>query len=368
MPNWKEITKSEEYRILTPQDRATVKAAFFTNHIDPLIEQDPELKKMGRDAVFQDWMRTPDDTGEGLVQSALSSAGRGAASIVPGAVGGAGYVLNDPSLISAGEQIEQSINQMLPVNPIYEDTWTMKIAGAMGQGVGIMGTGMGTGAIAKSLGTVNMAQKAASGLLLTTGGLAGAREHGQIADQLGLTGAERAAYIAAGAGKEIASELLPFGTSIETGVTQVFKGVPKRALSPVSAVLTESVEEGASQVMSNVATRMVAPEGMKAPGMKAPGILDNVGESMVLGAAGGVSFATVNALTTGEPSTKTPAKQTEDINLMFNKLGKLLRPEQERQPINVERDGTFYHRNADGAWGEFREGTDTPFVALNLLS
>lgn len=362
MPNWKEITTSEEYRALTPEDRATVKAAFFTNHIDPLIEQDPELKKMGRDAVFQDWMRTPDDTGEGLVQSALSSAGRGAASIVPGAVGGAGYVLNNPSLISAGEQIEQSINQMLPVNPIYEDTWTVKIAGAVGQGVGIMGTGLGTGAIAKGLGAVTMAQKAASGVLLTTGGLAGAREHGRIADQLGLTGAERAAYIAAGAGKEIASELMPFGTSIETGVTQVFKGVTKQALTPASAILSEAVEGGASQVMGNIATRAVTPEGMQAPG-----VFEGLGEAMVLEGAGGVTFAAANALTTGEPSTKAPAKQTEDINLMFDKLGKLLRPEQERQPVNVERDGTTYHRNADGAWGEFREGTDTPFVPLNPL-
>lgn len=363
--SWKDITTSEGYNKLPPEGKQQIKTYFFEKRIAPSLAKVEALNKFSRDDIFQVWMNTPDDSGQGAFTSGVSAVGRGVLSPLSGITGGLGYILDSEDLITAGEDIDASINEMLPMNPVLQDTMGMKILGAAGQAISVIGTGGVGGVTGKVLGGVNAINRGAKVAVLASGGIQGAREGGQVAEQYGMEGGARAASILTGAGKEILTEMLPFGTSVETGVTQIFKGVPrlsKANLMPITPIVSEGLEESSAQVIQNAATKVLAPEGVKTPGL-----FEGAGEAGVLGMAGGVTFAGANKLM----GRKAVEVEEDEPQLQRNPDGSLVRavtpPKEPLPPVNTVLNGKPYHRDVNGAWNAVEPPQTEGASPLRLL-
>lgn len=239
----------------------------------------------------------------GYGQSLLSAAGRGFASVVPGVVGGVGYLTGSEGLVQRAEDIEQSIAEALPINPDFEDDFAMKAASTVGQVGSILATGGAAGVAGKALQGVRLAGQAARAVPYATGILQGVRGGGQEAEQYGMEGAAAYGRALAGGAIEGLVERLPFGMLTETAAARRLLG---EAVTPAgsavreiaSGIGTEATEEGLAQIGGNVATMGLAPAGVETPGL-----LEGVGEAAALGAVGGAAFGGVNALVRGRPQT-----------------------------------------------------------------
>lgn len=362
---WKDISTSEDFQSLTPEDQSQVKSHYFEKVIAPRIERVPAMKEAGRDAVYHEWMNRPDDSGQSKISSAASSFGRGAVSVVPNTVGGLGYLLNSEEMIGAGQDIDQSINSVLPINPVHADTFAIKAANAVGQAAGVMATGVG--------GMAALGEGMASKAILSTAGMAGAREGGQLADQYGMEGLNRAAMIGLGGALEVGTEMIPFGTAVELGVARQLFKVPADALQKASrkastAIVSEGAEEWTAQTGQNLAVKALAPEGSNTPG-----VFQGSGEAGLLGIVGGTTFAGANTLAGKLAGPQPEAEAVAGIpatepQLNYDNKGKLMDPLKpyQAQPINVDRDGVLYHRNAGGAWGLVPENP-TPGEPIRFL-
>jgi hypothetical protein len=336
---WRDITTTEQYQSLLPEQQTEQKRAYFRERVLPTIRTEPRLNVLTDDVLERVWLERPDDSGQDYFTSMLSSAGRGAASVVPGAVGGLGYLTGSETLKQAGEDIESGIEEFLPMNPVYEDTTGAKVTGAIGQAVGFFGTGGVGGLTGKALGGVRAAGKllsaaeeasvlakaaSAAGKALSAaekaqvlkgaavakatklgaetaglgaGILGGVREGGQTAEQYGLEGT--AAYLRALAGGAIegASEKLLFGLGTETAAVRKLLGetLEKGAGGFAKDTLTEGAEEVAAQLGGNIATNVAL--GATGSEVEGPGLTEGLGEAFALGAVGGATFGTINALT-----------------------------------------------------------------------
>ena len=252
----------------------------------------------------------PQDSGQGYVSSLASSAARGAARIAADIPGGLGYLTGSDTLVQAGEDIEASINEALPVNPIYADDFAMKAANAIGQGVSMIGTAGIGGVAGKALGAVRTGAEVAS---LGTAFLGGARGGGQEADQYGLEGLNAYTRILGGGAIELATEKFLFGQGDELrGVRTVLQdtveggsrpfsllggAVDNLGLPPIfSGALTEGGEEFASGVLGNALTAALAPSGVQTPGIFQGGL-----ENFSLGAVAGGTIGGLNQLAGPEP-------------------------------------------------------------------
>lgn len=239
----------------------------------------------------------------GYGQSLLSAAGRGFASVVPGVVGGVGYLTGSEGLVQTAEDIEQSIAEALPINPAFEDDFAMKAASTVGQVGSILATGGAAGVAGKALQGVRLAGQAAQAIPYATGVLQGIRGGGQEAEQYGMEGAAAYGRALAGGAIEGLVERLPFGMLTETAAARRLLG---EAVTPAGSAVreiaggigTEATEEGLAQIGGNVATMGLAPTGVETPGL-----LEGVGEAAALGAVGGAAFGGVNALVRGRPQT-----------------------------------------------------------------
>ena len=242
----------------------------------------------------------PPDSGQGRASSFASSVGRGAASIVPGVIGGAGYLTGSEGLVEAADTIEAGINRALPVNPAYEDEFLMKAGQALGQVVPMIGTGGAAGAVGKSMALARGLEAGAAAakgtqlagrVMLGSGMLQGTRGGGQAAEQYGMEGG--AAYARALLGGAIegatekylfgmGSELSPIGRMLGSGATP--------GATILRAAGTEGVEEGVAEIGGNLATTALAPSGTQTPGLFA-----NAGEATALGAIAGGALGGFNA-------------------------------------------------------------------------
>jgi hypothetical protein len=354
---WSDITKEKTFQNLPPSAKAQLKAEYFENHIAPGINDGPV--KLDKQRMFQEWMSRPDDSGQSYGTSALSSVGRGVASIVPNVVGGVGYLTGSDDLVAAGDSIEQGINSALPINPIYEQTWGMKAFNAGGQAVGMLLTGGGTGLTTKAIAGLRSAQKVSQGVMLGQGFLAGARGGGQSADAMGLEGGDRWARAAIGGSIEFATERYLFGLGSETAAINRALGAPITETAGrtfIKAVGTEGVEEGVARLGNNLTDIAMAP-----PGVQASGPFTGVFEDTTLGAVGGGVFGGANVLTRG-PQQKPPGAPAPVAgNPATTPEGTLA-----VQPVQAIRlrasDGKIYHRDENGAWSE----TGVPPVALGM--
>jgi hypothetical protein len=237
-----------------------------------------------------------EDTGQSRFSSAMSNLGRGALSIIPGAIGGLGYLAEPvigPGLKEVGEDIEQDIEKMLPVNPAYQGEFTQKGFNAAGQALSMLATGGVVGALGKGAAVargLGAAEAAAAGTqlagrtLLGSGFLSGAREGGQEAERYGMEGLSAYSRALLGGAIEGLTEKYTFGLGTELSPVKKFLGdtLEKGAGGLVKAIGTESGEEALAQVGGNIATKLLAPAGVETPG-----ITEGVGEAAALGGVGG---------------------------------------------------------------------------------
>jgi hypothetical protein len=244
----------------------------------------------------------------GRLGSFASSVGRGALSVVPGTIGGVGYLTGSDTLTEAADTIEGGINRMLPVNPAYQEDLSMKIGSALGQAGGMLFTGGATGAAGKALALsrgIEAAQAAAKGtrlaqnVLTGTGVLQGTRGGGQAAEQYGMQGGTAYARALLGGAIEGLSERALFGMGTELAPVKKFLGdaAEKGVGGIVKAAGTEAGEEAAAQIGGNVATSVLAPYGVKTPGA-----FEGVGEAALLGGVAGGALGGVNALMQPSPT------------------------------------------------------------------
>ncbi len=250
----------------------------------------------------------PPDSGQGRVSSFASSVGRGAASIVPGVIGGAGYLTGSEALTGAAESIEAGINRALPVNPAYEDEFLMKAGQALGQVVPMIATGGAAGAVGKSMALARGLEAGAAAakgtqlagrVMLGSGMLQGARGGGQAAEQYGMEGGAAYARALLGGAIEGATEKLMFGMGTELSPIKKIIGdaLDKGASSIAKAATIEGAEEGVAEIGGNLSTSLLAPSGVETPGM-----FSGVGEAAALGAVAGGAIGGFNAALGGETS------------------------------------------------------------------
>jgi len=271
----------------------------------------------------------PEPDQPGRLGSFASSVGRGALSVVPGTIGGVGYLTGSDTLTEAADTIEGGINRMLPVNPEYQDEFLMKAGGALGRAGGMLLTGGATGAAGKALALsrgLEAAQAAAKGtslarnVLTGTGVLQGTRGGGQAAEQYGMQGGTAYARALLGGAIEGLSERALFGMGTELAPVKKFLGdtAEKGVGSIIKAAGTEAGEEAAAQIGGNVATSVLAPYGVETPG-----VLAGAGEAALLGGIAGGALGGVNALMQPSPTiegeamipAETPPEQPETDEL-----------------------------------------------------
>lgn len=290
---WADITKKEEFQGLSPDEKEAIKTAYYQKRVSPQVAK-AGLAEDEQQAVFQAWMSTPDDSGQGYATSALSSMGRGFASVVPGVVGGAGALVGSKGLQRTADEIEQGIEEFLPVNPIYEDRLDMKAFGAAGQALSMLPTAGLGGAVGKALGGARAINAGAQSTALGSGFLSGARGGAKEAERYGMEGGRAYLRTLLGGGTELATEKLLFGMGTETDAIRKLLGgsLDKGAGGFAKAVGTEAGEEGVAQAAGNMATMALAPAGVETPD-----VLTGVGEAAFLGGVGGGVFGGVNALT-----------------------------------------------------------------------
>jgi hypothetical protein len=193
---------------------------------------------------------------------------RGGSASAPGIVGGAGYLTGSETLTGAADDTDAALAEWMPINPANEGVGTT-IAGGVGQAANILATAGLGGLAGKGLQIARGVQAGAQAASLGAGILQGARSGGQMADERGLTGAERVLAIGGTAALEMLTEKLPFVQVTETGAVRRLLGdaVDAAPTRFTSDVFSEVLEEQAAQVGSNALENVVAQEGQEAPGL-----------------------------------------------------------------------------------------------------
>lgn len=244
------------------------------------------------------------DTGQGRASSFFSNVGRGAASIVPNTIGGLGEIVGSDTLTETADTIEGSIYEALPVNPLYQDEFIQKAGNVIGQAGTTMATGGFGAGFGKLVGGARGLNIGGQIGALAPATLSGVREGAGRADELGLTGGSRYARALLGGLNELVTEKVG-GLGTELGLTAKMLGesVEFGGKQIIKGTLTEAGEESGSQLLSNIEDKLMAPEGVKTPG-----VLKGTGEAAALGAVGGAFMGSVNsAINTiaGNPPPKT---------------------------------------------------------------
>ena len=303
MAQWHDITRDPDYQSLSEAAKLEVKRGFF----DRVIASDPEFGSLSNEvkqATFQQFMQTPDDTGQGYVTSMLGAAGRGFGEMVPGAIEGVGALTGSEGLREAGQSLRGTLEEISPVNPIYAESVPVKLAGVGGQALSMLATAGAGGAAGKALGGIGAVSKGAQGAALGSAFLQGAAGGAREAEQYGMTGPEAYLKTLAGGMTEAGTELLPFGMASETALAKrMFAGAP-RATTFAGAVGSEFGEESLGQIASNITTKALAPAGVETPG-----ITEGALEAGLYGAFGGGVMGGINALIPTAPEKQTPEQK-----------------------------------------------------------
>ena len=326
MATWHEITRDPEYQELSEQGKALVKQGFFERE----ISSDPEFKAFSpqtQKAVFDDFWQTPDDTGQGIVTSTLGSAIRGAGEIVPGTLQGVGALTGITPISDLGESARAGLEYVAPVNPIYEQGIPAKVANVAGNVASIIGTSGVGGLAGKVLGAERAAaagsaaarqaltnqaiQAGAKSALYGTGFAQGAAAKAEENKRLGITGAEGYLNLLGGGVSELAPEMLPFGTALESAAARRLLGGVDDAAGRVipgirMSAAQEAAEGGSTQVLSNLSTQFTAPTGVEAPDL-----FEGAGEAALWEGVGGAMFGAINKLG------RTPPERQTDIQKAF---------------------------------------------------
>jgi hypothetical protein len=344
MATWHEITRDPEYQELSEQGKALVKQGFFERE----ISSDPEFKAFSpqtQKAVFDDFWQTPDDSGQGIVTSTLGSAARGFGEIVPGTLEGVGALTGITPISDLGESAREGLEYIAPVNPIYEQGIPAKVANVAGNVASIIGTSGVGGLVGKALGSGRAAaagsaaarqaltnqaiQAGAKSALYGTGFAQGAAAKAAENERLGITGAEGYLNLLGGGISELAPEMLPFGSALETSAARRLLGGVDDAAGRVipgirMSAAQEAAEGGSTQVLSNLSTQLTAPTGVEAPGL-----FEGAGEAALWEGVGGAMFGAINKL-----GRTPPERQTAEQKAYAAELGAI--PVNRKPPITPE--------------------------------
>jgi len=325
MANWHDITRDPQYQSLGDADKADLKQQFFGR----TIAQDPEFHGLSDDAkkaTFVEFLNTPDDTGQGIVTSTLSSGVRGLGEVVPGAIEGVGALTGIEPLRQGGKSIRSGLEYVTPTNPIHQEGIPAKAASTVGQVGSVLATAGAGGILGKALSAGGKAAEAANiarganAAVYGSAALQGATSGANEAERYGMTGVDAYLRTLAGAASEVGSEMLPFGAVAETGAIKKLLGGEMKGLAPGirRAALQEAPEEGVNQALGNLATKVLAPVGVETPGLS-----EGVLEAAAYGGLGGAVMGGVNRLTGAASAIKIlpPAAQngfTEAVNNTAN--------------------------------------------------
>lgn len=322
MAQWYEITRSDKYQSLNDEQKSELKQYFFEQRILPRLQSDPEFSgnQKALDFAFQDFMQTPDDTGQGYITSMLGAAGRGFGEVVPGVVEGVGALTGIQPMREAGQGIRAGLESIAPVNPIYAESVPVKLAGVGGQISSVLATGGAGGLAGRALAAERIAaagtqaarqaaltQAVQRGAQAASLGSAFVQEAGgaaQEAEQYGMEGPEAYLKTLSGGILGAGTELLPFGMAAETALAKrLFANAP-RTTGFTGATLSEAGEETLNKIGSNIATQVLAPAGVETPD-----ITEGAFEAGLYGAAGGAMLGGVNALISTPPEKQTEEQQ-----------------------------------------------------------
>lgn len=303
MPNsnltWAEAREKIDYANLEPEAQAYARERFFQKHIAPGIA--PE--ELG--AAWEYALPKLLDSGQGIAAAMGSSALRGVTRVAADIPGGLGYLTDSQELIDLGDSIEGGINKAFPINPALANSTAVTIAGAVGQAGSMLLTGGAGGFAGKALGAARIGAEIGA---LGTGIVSGARQGGQTADEYGMEGLSKALTIGGFGALEFATEKIPFGAASETAAVRSLLGdvIEKPAVSAAGDILSNTAEEGISQVGQNLTVQALAPQDAEKP---LPGTFEGLTDSLIGGAAGGAFFAGVNALTAQPRTTAIDGKK-----------------------------------------------------------
>ena len=346
MEKWDIITRSDKYKALPPEAQVEAKQRFFQRTVVPLLEENPLLNNdTAKNAAFAKFMQSPDDTGEGIVRSTLGSAARGFGEIVPGTLQGVGALTGITPISDLGESARAGLEYVAPVNPIYEQGIPAKVANVAGNVASIIGTSGVGGLAGKVLGAERAAaagsaaarqaltnqaiQAGAKSALYGTGFAQGAAAKAEENKRLGITGAEGYLNLLGGGVSELAPEMLPFGTALESAAARRLLGGVDDAAGRVipgirMSAAQEAAEGGSTQVLSNLSTQLTAPTGVEAPDL-----FEGAGEAAIWEGVGGAMFGAINKL-----GRTPPEKQTDEQKAYAAELGAV--PVDSTPPITPE--------------------------------
>ena len=315
MANWHDITRDEEYQSLSPQAKLDLKQRFFERTFGADKEFEG-LSEPAKQALFQNFMQTPDDTGQGYISSMAGSAARGFGEVVPGTIEGVGALTGIQPIREAGQAVRSGLEYIAPVNPLYQEDVAMKLANVGGNIASVLATGGVGGAAGRALSAERIAagasqaarqqlsrqavERGAKAALYGTGAAQGAAEGATEAERYGMTGGDAYLRTLAGSIGAVGAEALPFGTALETALPRRLLGAGGEAAQGIRrAAATEGVEEMGTQFVGNVATEALAPEGVETPGLT-----EGLAEAGALGAFGGALFGGIGKLTQFDKQTQ----------------------------------------------------------------
>jgi hypothetical protein len=344
---WAEAREKVGYADLTPEEQDYARQRFFQKHIAPGI---PESEI---NAAWEYALPKLMDTGQSYAASLLNAAGRGLATTFTAPIAGVGALgesLGIPggdSLREFGNDLTESANRAMPVNPANEGIGTA-IAGGAGQGVGLLATGGAIGLAGKGLGlTAATAGRVASSTMMSVGVASGASEGGEMADRQDLDGVQRVLAILGTGSLEYLTEKLPFGMLAETSaVRRMIGDTPGTATTFTGTLATNSAEEVAATTGQNVLENALA-----APGADTPGLFDNTLQAAFGGLGGGLVFAGANAMAGSQsqpqslPSELNPQTVNPDPN-----QGTTTAAAAPLTPITRTFNGRLFDRDENGVW------------------
>jgi len=293
---WQDVTKTDKFRSLEQKDRALVKDEYFRYKLLPKLQektQDPSVL----DEAYNEFMERPDDTGEGLLRSAVGSAARGFLDPLAAVPEVAGAYTGIESLEELGGDIRSGIESVFPVNPAQQGLATdiAGVAGQAGQILATGGLGAATGAGLAGRAATELAKKQAQKLgskVAVQGAMGASAVAGGLerADQLGLEGGDRLVRGLLAGGTELATEKLG-GFASELGPINKLLGqsAEEQWFKPViRGILTESGEEMGAETAGQLTDIAMSD---KAPAMD----LRQIAYAGLLGGAGGAMFGGVEA-------------------------------------------------------------------------
>lgn len=234
-----------------------------------------------------------------------SAFARGATQSAASLVEGVGDISGSDTLSQTGRDLKDSAAATFPVDPAREDEFATKAAGVVGQGL------EQAAELLVPISKFGRASRVVQGAGYGSAAIKGADAGEDVARQFGVDDdpVKRAALMAGYGLAEVGSELIG-GLGPEKAIGELLGGQLSEAgyRAVGKGILTEGLEEGASQVGQNSLTRSIITEDeAKAAGQDLPDYFDDVLESIALGGIAGGALSAPRLLGTAQAADQAAA-------------------------------------------------------------